>query len=493
MAYVNFKRGYVRFKIVYYGPELSGKTANLEHLGKLSTDKVEVRNLGTDAESTGYFEHFPLSLGRLRGIETMLKIYTVPGRHEFNKTRLEVLKDVDGVVFVVDSSAGRLGDSTACLRNLKANLAEHDVSLFDLPVVVQYNKRDLTNVLSVDELNENLNPFQWPSIEAVASQGKSVKKTLTRIAQIVYEQAAEEYSLIASVPPVETAQQASTEVVEEPALEPAPDPEPIQDVSAEPEVEPEPAIEAETAIEPESEELSTSGPSVEKASSPDVAPKVKKQPGPAFGDPSAQKLVAETKAEPEPPPNDPLEKKEVSLDLVADKDETDLVELDDEDLKLLSAEENTSVPEGKLSRGVAAQLIKSVPPPPMFLPRPASKKKLPSTPRVPNREAQIVRLISGLEDRLLARLDQLETQARAPETRPSSAASDKALLKTIYEVRDGLTSLTAEVKSIRSAIDSLRKTLEQTAEKQEGAYYAFRGTDTPADLPEPGVDPGAKE
>jgi mutual gliding-motility protein MglA len=195
MAYVNFQRSYIRFKIVYYGPGLCGKTTNLEYLHKLSKGTVEMISLETEGDRTIFFDYMPLNLGKLGGIETVFKLYTVPGQVKYNKTRQMVLRDVDGVVFVADSQAEAMPANLESLNNLAENLSRDGVDPDHLPAIIQYNKRDLPNALPVAELERQLNTRKWPSVAASALAGDGVKETLTRIAQLVFADAAARYGL----------------------------------------------------------------------------------------------------------------------------------------------------------------------------------------------------------------------------------------------------------------------------------------------------------
>lgn len=187
MAVFNLRRKEINAKIVYYGPGLSGKTTNLqyihqklkpEHRGKLMT-------LATQTDRTLFFDFLPVEVGEVRGLKTRFQLYTVPGQVFYNATRKLVLKNVDGVVFVADSRREGLTDSLDSLRNLEENLAAHNISINDIPVVLQYNKRDLPTALSRQELDRHLNPRGWPVFEATAHKGGGVLETLTAVCKLV--------------------------------------------------------------------------------------------------------------------------------------------------------------------------------------------------------------------------------------------------------------------------------------------------------------------
>lgn len=195
MAYVNFQRSYIRFKLVYYGPGLCGKTTNLEKLHELSEGQVEMVSLETEGDRTIFFDYMPINLGKMGGIETVLKLYTVPGQVRYNRTRRMVLRDVDGVVFVADSQKAALTDNLESLKNLEENLAEEGMDLSSIPMIIQYNKRDLPEVLEIEELERELNPRGLKWFPASAVNGENVKETLTALAREVYTIAMERYGL----------------------------------------------------------------------------------------------------------------------------------------------------------------------------------------------------------------------------------------------------------------------------------------------------------
>jgi hypothetical protein len=195
MAYINFQRSFIRFKIVYYGPGLCGKTTNLEKLHKMSRAGADLVSIDTEGDRTIFFDYMPLELGKIGGIETVFKLYTVPGQVRYNRTRQMVLRDVDGVVFVADSQRAAMEENIASLANLAENLSEQDVDLQNLPLVLQYNKRDLENVCSVEDLDRALNPRSRRALPASAVRGENVKETFSAIANEVFQVAAARYGL----------------------------------------------------------------------------------------------------------------------------------------------------------------------------------------------------------------------------------------------------------------------------------------------------------
>ena len=200
MAYINYQRSYIRFKVVYYGPGLGGKTTNLEQLHEMSGKQGEMISLETEGDRTIFFDYMPLNLGKLGGVETVLKLYTVPGQVRYNRTRRMVLRDVDGIVFVADSQRAAMSDNEESLRNLGENLADEGIDLSSLPMVMQYNKRDLEDIASVEELDAVLNPGGHLAFEASAVNGENVLETLKALSSLVYQAGVEKYGLKVSQP-----------------------------------------------------------------------------------------------------------------------------------------------------------------------------------------------------------------------------------------------------------------------------------------------------
>ncbi|MCK9462820.1 MAG: GTPase domain-containing protein [Proteobacteria bacterium] len=195
MAYIDFQRSFIQFKVVYYGPGLGGKTTNLEQLRKRTRGSAELVASDADGDRTISFDYVPLELGKIGGIETAFKLYAVPGQVRHNRTRQAALRDVDGVVFVADSQRTAMDVNIESLANLAENLSEQDIDLQSLPLVFQYNKRDLDDVCSVEELERALNPRRRRSLPASAIRGENVKETLAAIANEVYRIAALRYGL----------------------------------------------------------------------------------------------------------------------------------------------------------------------------------------------------------------------------------------------------------------------------------------------------------
>ncbi len=189
MASINYATREISCKIVYYGPGLSGKTTNLQiiHRKIPDKDKSEMVSLATETDRTLFFDFLPLDLGSIKGFSTKFQLYTVPGQVYYNATRKLVLRGVDGVVFVVDSQVDKLQENLESFANLQENLREYGHSIENIPLVLQYNKRDLPNVYSIEQLNSLLNKHKLPHYEAVAATGVGVFTTLKAIGKSVID------------------------------------------------------------------------------------------------------------------------------------------------------------------------------------------------------------------------------------------------------------------------------------------------------------------
>ncbi|MFW6324250.1 MAG: GTP-binding protein [Desulfovibrionales bacterium] len=188
MAFINLKKKEVQAKIVYYGPGRGGKTSNLEYIfnkfrKRIKSEMVVVK---TSGDRTLFFDFFPFEIGQIHGYNVRIQLYTVPGQVEYNSTRKLVLKGVDGVVFVADSMEVRRNHNIQSLKNLQENLSEYHKSIFKIPLVLQYNKRDLAEqdipLLSIDTMEQDLNrQLGVTSFEASAVTGLNIAKTLKKI------------------------------------------------------------------------------------------------------------------------------------------------------------------------------------------------------------------------------------------------------------------------------------------------------------------------
>jgi mutual gliding-motility protein MglA len=187
MSMINYASREINCKLVYYGPGLGGKTTNLEYVyNKVSPDtRGKLISLATEQERTLFFDFLPVDLGSIRGFKTRFHLYTVPGQVYYNASRRLILKGVDGLVFVADSQAERMDANIAALENLYENLADYGYDPAQLPVVLQWNKRDLPSAVPIDELRRQLNPMGLQEYEAVAVSGVGVFDTLKAVSKLV--------------------------------------------------------------------------------------------------------------------------------------------------------------------------------------------------------------------------------------------------------------------------------------------------------------------
>jgi signal recognition particle receptor subunit beta len=189
MVQINFAQKEIQCKIVYYGPGMSGKTTNLEVVHSKVPDNArgELTSIATTGERTLYFDYMPLDLGQIAGIRTKFQLYTVPGQIYYKSTRRLVLQGVDGIVFVADSSSSKLKENKESLADLEENLKEMGKSLKDVPIVIQYNKRDIADAMSLEDLEREVNVHGFPHHEAVATKGDGVFPTLKELSGRVLE------------------------------------------------------------------------------------------------------------------------------------------------------------------------------------------------------------------------------------------------------------------------------------------------------------------
>src|SRR6185503_17658971 len=205
MVQINFALREVNCKIVYYGPGMSGKTTNLEIVHKKAPEanKGELTSIATEGDRTLFFDFMPLDLGTIAGMRTRFQLYTVPGQVYYNSTRKLVLQGVDGIVFVADSSESKMEENLESLENLKNNLAEYGKDIREIPLVFQFNKRDLPDALTVDQLNERMNHWGCPYFEAVAITGEGVFPTLKCLSGMVLETLNRDHRETASATPAQ--------------------------------------------------------------------------------------------------------------------------------------------------------------------------------------------------------------------------------------------------------------------------------------------------
>ncbi|MEX0798189.1 MAG: ADP-ribosylation factor-like protein [Bacteriovoracaceae bacterium] len=187
MSFVNYHTKEINCKIVYYGPGLGGKTTNIQHVYQRvsSQAKGKMVTLNTENERTLFFDFLPLDLGSIRGFKTRFHLYTVPGQVFYEASRKLILRGVDGVVFVADSQVERMESNIESLEGLKRNLSEQGYDIKKLPLVMQWNKRDLPNIASTHDMQKKLNTLDVPSFEACAVKGDGVFETLKMISKLV--------------------------------------------------------------------------------------------------------------------------------------------------------------------------------------------------------------------------------------------------------------------------------------------------------------------
>ena len=190
MSFINYSSREINCKIVYYGPGLCGKTTNLQYIyNKTSpTAKGKMISLATETERTLFFDFLPLSLGEIRGFKTRFHLYTVPGQVFYDASRKLILKGVDGVVFVADSQIERMEANQESLENLRDNLKEQCYDIEKIPLVMQWNKRDLPNAAPAEDLARILNYLKRPEFNATATNGFGVFDTLKEIAKLVLQE-----------------------------------------------------------------------------------------------------------------------------------------------------------------------------------------------------------------------------------------------------------------------------------------------------------------
>ncbi len=188
MAFINMKNKEVQAKIVYYGPGRGGKTTNLEYIYQQFRDRIpsEMVSIKTHGDRTLFFDFLPFDVGKIKGYSIRMQLYTVPGQIKYDATRRLVLKGVDAVVFVADSLNVQREQNLISLKNLQDNLSAHKKDIYHIPLIIQYNKRDLENqgipVMSIEMMENDLNDkLKVPSIPASALKGDNVVVTLKKI------------------------------------------------------------------------------------------------------------------------------------------------------------------------------------------------------------------------------------------------------------------------------------------------------------------------
>lgn len=219
MALFNYTAKEITLKVVYYGPGFSGKTTNLQHLHTIlpSDTRGKLISLTTEADRTLFFDFLPVDIGKIKDFNIRFQLYTVPGQVRYNATRRLVLKGADAVVFVADSQPEMKEQNIESFSNMRENLTVNNINPDETPVVLQYNKRDVKNILSVDELNSDLNKDNFPFYEAVATEGKGVKETFEEITDNLIEHIVRKHKVDIE-PPMEVVSTASDMQIPEPAV-----------------------------------------------------------------------------------------------------------------------------------------------------------------------------------------------------------------------------------------------------------------------------------
>ena len=195
MVLFNYSTKELTAKVVYYGPGLCGKTTNLQYIhGNLPANvKGKMLSLATKTDRTLFFDFLPIDLGNIRGMKTRVQLYTVPGQVFYNETRKLVLKGADGIVFVADSQKQMLGANVEAFKNLEDNLKTHGLKLAETPHILQFNKRDLPKLASIEELSDAINRYNAPFYESVATTGIGVQDTLKAITKLVLVHLTQKY------------------------------------------------------------------------------------------------------------------------------------------------------------------------------------------------------------------------------------------------------------------------------------------------------------
>lgn len=187
MSFINYNAKEIHCKVVYYGPSLGGKTTNIQWVYQKTAEdqKSKLVALNTDIERTLFFDFLPLNVGDIRGFKTRFHLYTVPGQVVYDASRKLILKGLDGVIFVADSQVERMDENLEALRNLEKNLEQQGYDIREVPLIMQYNKRDLPNVASLAEMRSALNPYNAPEIESCASEGRGVFESLKTVSKSI--------------------------------------------------------------------------------------------------------------------------------------------------------------------------------------------------------------------------------------------------------------------------------------------------------------------
>ncbi len=239
MSLFNYTAKEIILKLVYYGPGFSGKTTNLQYLHTIlpSDTKGKLISMATETDRTIFFDFLPVEMGKIKDFKLRFQLYTVPGQIRYNASRRLVLKGVDGIIFVADSQKEMKEQNVESLNNMKDNLAVNNIDP-DIPVVFQYNKRDIDNVMSIEELNSHLNKNNAPYFEAVAVEGKGVEDTFKETTKILLNYIARKHKIdieASAAPSAHRPAPVSAPVsklfpqeTKKPSVVPAPEPQPFK-------------------------------------------------------------------------------------------------------------------------------------------------------------------------------------------------------------------------------------------------------------------------
>jgi hypothetical protein len=200
MAIFNLKKREIECKVVYYGPGRCGKTTNLEYIFASYKKQVkgEMVSINTEGDRTLFFDFLPIGLGQIKGCDVRVQLYTVPGQVKYSSTRKLVLRGVDGIVFVADSLEVRREKNMLSLKDLQANLKEYGKSIFKVPLVMQYNKRDLAEqgipLMPIEQMEKDLNrQLKVPSFQGSAVSGEGVGATLKECLKLTLQSLQREF------------------------------------------------------------------------------------------------------------------------------------------------------------------------------------------------------------------------------------------------------------------------------------------------------------
>jgi signal recognition particle receptor subunit beta len=201
MAVFNIKKREIECKVVYYGPGRCGKTTNLEYIFRYYKKQVdgEMVSINTEGDRTLFFDFLPMELGKIKGCDVRVQLFTVPGQVQYTSTRKLVLRGVDGIVFVADSLPERREKNMVSLKDLQQNLKEYGLNIFKIPLVLQYNKRDLSQqsmpLMPIEKMETDLNrQLKVPSFAGSAVEGTGVGKTLQECLKLTLQSLQKQFS-----------------------------------------------------------------------------------------------------------------------------------------------------------------------------------------------------------------------------------------------------------------------------------------------------------